>query len=326
MAFEIDASQVVSMFGDYYKNNGQGVKDINAALRHSFETKNAFTVVETDDSVLDNLNTEFGEVLQSFQKTYTPKGSIKFIPNRIQTFELKVDTSFYPDDLKRSYLEFLTTKNLDRSTWPFVRWVVEVYLMAQIQQDFELEAIFKGVYQAPTAGTANAAVDTMNGIKKIINDGITATKIAPIVTGALSTDPAAFCTQIETFIEAIPSLYRRRGLELNMADSLLIRYMKGRRAKYNNNYNQVSDLQAVEYYPNIKLHGYESHEGSEKIWASPKLNSILAFKGIANLSNFKIETDKREVAIFTDFRVGLGWLNDNYLFTNDQDVPEDPEP
>lgn len=320
MAFTIDPSDVVSMFGDYYKDNGQGFEDINNALRHSFETQNAFRVIETNDSVLDNVNAEFGEVLQSFQDAYTPKGSMKFAPNRIKTFEFKVDVLFKPDMLKHSWMEFVTSKNLDRSQWPFIRYVIEVYLMNQIQADLETEAIFTGVYKAPTVGTANAAIDTMDGIKKIINDGIDADKIIPITTGALSTDPKTFCTQIEDFVEAIPILYRKKPLEMNMSDTLLKRYRDGRRAKYNMNYAQVSDLMAVDARPNVSLNGYVSHEGSDKIWASPKLNSILAFKGFGNLKNFKVETSKREVAIFTDFRGGLGWLYDQALFTNDQDL------
>ncbi|HRH59783.1 MAG TPA: hypothetical protein PL045_04390, partial [Chitinophagaceae bacterium] len=246
MATTITSSQVVSDFGAYYIDEGQNEGNIHQRLREVFETRNAFTVIETEDTQLRETNVTYSEVLQSFQTTFTPKGGITFTPRTIQLFNVKVDQLFLPDALKNQWLAFLTSNNLDRTTWPFVRFFIERYVMGQISHDLETKGIYTGVQANPTPGTANNAIDTMNGVKTIINAGITATTISTIATGTPSTTPATWCTQVEDFTKGIPELYWGETMSLNMSRTLARRYKEGRRTKYNSNYEQVTDKMAVE--------------------------------------------------------------------------------
>ena len=88
-ATTITATDVVTDFGAYYMNNGQTEEDIRTALQETFETQNAFTVIESDDTKLRMVNAAFGEVLQSFQTTFTPKGSVVFKTREIDLFNIK---------------------------------------------------------------------------------------------------------------------------------------------------------------------------------------------------------------------------------------------
>lgn len=321
MPTTITASAVVSAFGDYYLNNGQTENDINTKLMEPFGTMDVFRVIESEDTILRETNTAFSEVLQGFQKAFTPKGGVTFTPKEIKLYNVKVDELFYPDDLKNSWLGFLTSNNLDRTTWPFVRWFIEEYVLKQIKEDLELQAIFGGVYSAPTAGTANAASAVMNGIKKIINDAITATTITVISTGAPSTTPETWCEQVEAFVASVPELYWHQNMTLAMSRSLALRYRRGRQKKYNMYYNQSSELETVEGFDNIKIKGLASHNATTKIWMTPAVNAVLGMKGGSNKDIVEVEKVDRQVKVYTDFYIGIGFINDSIVFTNDRELP-----
>lgn len=319
MATTITSSQVVTDFGAYYRNEGQNDSNIHDTLREGFDSTEVFTVVETEDTVLREVNVAYAEVLQAFQTAFTPKGGVTFTPKAIPLFNVKVDQSFYPDALKNQWLSFLTSENLDRTTWPFVRWFIEKYVMGQIKADLE-KNLYGAVYAAPTAGTAGAASASFDALKKIINAAITAGTITTIATGAPSSTPATWAGQVEDFCKLIPELYWNTPMSINMSRALALRYKQGRRIKYNSNYSQVAEAMAVQDFEQNIVKGFGSMTGVTKIWGTPKQNAILAFKGGSNQSIVEVEKVDRLVKVYTDFWIGLGFIQDSLVFTNDQDL------
>ncbi len=316
----INSAQVVADYGSFYIDNGQNMNDLKMRPFQEFGTKDAFTIIETDDTILRSANVEVGEVLQGYQDDYTPKGYVGFATGDILLYPVKVDQAFNPTKLVKTWLGFLTSKATDRKTWPFVRWFIQEYVLKQIDDDLEMKAIYNGVYAAPTAGVANNAVDTMNGMKKLINDKITAGKIAPIATGAPSNDPKIWCQQIETFCKALPEKYWDRPLTINMSRVLAQRYMEGRKLLYNVNYSQVADLKAIANFETFNITGRGSMIGAKKIWMTPKSNLVLGVRGFSNTNAVELESVDRKVKIWTDWWMGAGWWMDELMFTNDQDL------
>jgi hypothetical protein len=108
-----------------------------------------------------------------------------------------------------------------------------------------------------------------------------------------------------------------------MSDTLATRYRKGKRKKYGKDVNfvngvAVSDLSTIEDYPHIKVEGVLSHEGSDLIWATPADNRIRPMWG--NGSAFKVESVKREVAIYTDWFEALEFEVPELVITNDSAI------
>ena len=192
--------------------------------------------------------------------------------------------------------------------------------MKQINKDLETKAIYNGSYVAPTSGTANAANQVMDGIKKIINAAIVASLNGPLLTGAPEADAADWCTQVEEFAKQIPELYWSQTMGLNMSRALALRYREGRRKKYNINYAQVADLTKIEDFENITIVGRASQTGSSKIWCTPKGNAILAMKGGSNKDVMEVEKVDRLVKAYTDWWMGLGFIDDGLVFTNDVEL------
>jgi hypothetical protein len=320
MATTITATDVISSFGAYYIDMGQNTQNLLLRPFEPFGTRDAFTNVPTTDTQIRYSDVTVSEILQPYQDTYSAKGSSTFVPVTIDLKQVKVDQSFNPNNLVYSWLGFLTSNATDRTTWPFIRWFIEVYLLNQLMEDLELKAIYTGVYSAASGGNAGNAVDVIDGIKKIINAAITATTITPIVTGAPAADPADWVEQVETFVKGIPEKYWEKSLTINMSRTLALRYMEGKKKKYNMYYAQESDLRSIANFVNMKVAGRASMTGANKIWGTFVENAVFATKGFSNANGFELEKVDRTVKIWTDFHIGLGFLQKDLVFTNDQDL------
>lgn len=317
----VTITDLVNEFGSFYKDGGQGAKDILSRPFFPFGTREAMTNIPTNDTIIQMSDTEIGKVLQPWQKAYTPQSALTFKPVTINLRPVKVDHTLSPDDLKNlaySWLGFLSSPNIDRSQWPFIRWFIEEYSLNQTFEDLEMDAIYKGVYAAPVAGTPGLPGEAIDGVRKLINDNIA--NMSLINTGALSNDPVEFVTQLEEFVKSVGKRFWRSTMTINVNPDREVLFTEGMQKKYNINYAQVSDLKSIRNFSNITVAGRMSMDGSDKIWMTPKANIVFATKGFSNAEGYKVETEKRNVHIFTDFHIGLGFLQPDLVFTNDQDM------
>ncbi|MFC4261934.1 hypothetical protein ACFOWM_03525 [Ferruginibacter yonginensis] len=318
----ISVEQIIDDFGAYYQNQGQGAANLHMLPYESMDTQNAFTTVPTEDTILDEANVEVQEIVQQYQDDFTPSGGVEFEPVRIPLFKMKIDAEFNPHKLQRSWLGFLANNNTDVTTWPFIRWFIEMYLMKQSKEDLEMKAFYKGVYAAPTSGTAGDPSKVMDGVEKLLNDYIAAGALAPIVLGNINTlTDVQFVEKVELFVRSIPERYRYMVMDLNMNRSLREKYRRGVRAKYNMNYKQgdVSYDKVVDY-DNITIAGRPSMASKTRIWCTPKPNALFGVKGFGNIDNFEIEKEKRKIAIYTEWHAGLGFIQPKMIFTSDGEV------
>jgi hypothetical protein len=313
----MNAADVVTEFGAYYLNHGQGRKDLNKILHYKGEFDELFTTTPTDDTVIRKGSALMTRLLQPFQKTWSPTGDVTFTPSSITLFKQKVDFQDYPDELEETWLGFLADRDLDRKAWPFVKWLIEEHIVPRLIQDHELSEVYAGAYAAPgTPGTAGAAGTAMDGAKTIINAHIATGGITPIATGALSATPLTFVNQVEAFADAITPLYRTMPMNIAMNHPQSVIFKRGMREKYNTNYDQSTALMSVMDYPNLTIKGYHAMGSSGKLIATPKENAIRGVKRIANLGNLRVENIDRQVKIYNDFSVGVGYVIPELVFTN----------
>jgi hypothetical protein len=315
----IDIQDIIDEYGSYYLDAGQNQNDLLMRPFEKFGTRDAFFLRPTTETILRLSDVEVEEILQGYQDDFTAKGSATFRPVVINLTQVKIDNEFNPNKLVNSWLGFLTNEKVDRSQYPFIKWFIEDYLLKQVDKDLETKCIYKGTKVTPTPGTAGAAINAMDGVKKQINAGITAGDITPIVTGAAAIDPVDFCDQVEEFASAIPELYWDEKIVFNFSKTLHKRYRAGRQKKYNLMYAQVGDLDLIEDTA-MSVMGRTSMSGSEKIWGTMPTNYVMGVKGFSNASAFEIEKVKRKVAVYSDWWMGIGYLLADQVFTNDQDL------
>lgn len=321
----IDVSAVVAQFGAYYIANPNNMSRLRAILYQPSVTSKFFAERADDDTVYRSTLSKLNRIVQPFQKAFTPIGDIVFTPNQFPKFKIKVDMEETPDDLEATYLGFLAAlPELERANWPFIRWLVEVHVIAKIQEDLELNEYFSGVYAAPTAGTAGASGTAMNGLKKVIHDynaaGRTNLGNGAIATGAFDADPVVFVTQVESFVDAIPKIYRPKLDFVFMTVENAIKFKRGMRKKYNTYYSQTTDLTKLEDYENISVVGLPSMSAaaSNLIWTTQPDNRIRATKKATLANTMKIESVKRVVDLLTDWWEALNFEVPEFIFHNDQ--------
>lgn len=315
----MNVTDIVAEFGAVYQDSGQNAKDLAKKIYFKTETDALFSPVNTDDTVIRKGSSTMSRLLQPFQKTWTPIGGVTFNASTIELYPMKVDFDDYPDELEGTWLGFLASSDLDRKQWPFVKWLIEEHILNKMAEDYELNEVYKGVFAAPTPGTAGAISTAMNGVKKIINLGVAGGDITPIVTGAISTDPVTFVEQVEAFMAGVPAPYQDLLMKLGMSKVLARRFADGNRLKYNMNYAQITEMNTVDGY-NTSIVGVNSMVGSSKIFCTPNGNGIVATKKNQNIKTVRVESVKRQISIYTDFYKGVGFVVPSLVFTNDVEL------
>jgi hypothetical protein len=316
---EIDIDQLKADFGDFYLNSGQNLSNLHMLPYESFETMDAFTVVPTNDTIIRESNVEVEEILQQYQDEFTPKGKVEFQPVEFMLRQIKIDLEFNPTKLQRSWVGFLASNNIDRTQYPFVRWLFEQYVFMKSKEDMEKKAIYKGIYAAPQDGVAGEASKVMDGVRQVVTNFLADGKdVQEIISGAPAVDPATFVTQLENWAKALPEKYRRMVMSINLSRTLEERFVEGMQQKYNMHYAQVGQLKRIRNYENLSLVGRPSMEGEEGWWATPKYNALMGVKGFENSNAIKIEGAKRKVSLYTDWYAAIYFIQPKLLFVNDK--------
>jgi hypothetical protein len=316
----VKVSDIINEFGNYYIPQRQSTDRLVRQLRFPSVTEQSFRPILTDATEYRMSEVRIGELLQPFQKGWTPKGQSEFKPVTIKLYEMKLDHEVYPDEIEQSWLGFLADNDLDRREWPLVRYLIENELLPQFLEDYELNEVYNGVYQAPTPGTAGSPGTAMDGIKRQINDAINNGRITPISTGQLETDPVKFVEQIEDFADQVSEQYYGIQMPLNMSPTLVRRYQRGYKSKYGDSLDFNLNRTGQVDFSQIEVKPCHSMIGSNKIWMTPRENAIRLAKKSQNIEQVQLEGEDRKVKIWTDLYKGVGFPIPEIVFTNDQDL------
>jgi len=330
----MNVSEIITAFGAYYKREGQGTQKIYQQLIQGFVSHTAFTHIQTDETIWRGSEASHGVVVQPFQKAFTPQGTSEFKPAEIRMFHLKADLADYPDDIEASWLGFLSSNDVKRTDWPFVKYWIEKLVVPRINQDIELNEIGRGVYSAPTPSVAGAPGTAMDGILTVIQDHIDEGNITPIALGAVPEDPAEFVEYLEEFHAALPILYRNVPMNVYGPEDFVLRYKRGFRAKYGTNYGFSNDdfhNSSVKILDsNLTLVGLPSlnlnSEGdpNDRFFCTQKQNAILLTKRLGHKDGtFDVQGFDRQVKLLTDWWMGVGFIIPQVVFVNDGAASEE---
>lgn len=322
-ALGVSASLLNAEFGAHYIDGGQGVKDLHEQLYHGAKFDKQFALVYTRQDVYDQATVVTSEVTQPWQQGFTPSGDLTFKPSRSTLQRVKIDWQHDSYKLVGTYANFLRKEGgVPESQQPITAYVLNL-IAKQHVQDVELKAAYKGVYAAPTTGVAGPASTSIDGVRKKLNDAITAGTITAITTGALATDPVDFVTQMEGWADQIDELDRSQKLVVNIDDALARRFRRGMRVKYKDNNLSKDELNQFIDYPNIVVEGQYAMSGSSKFFATPEGNAVKAINvydqsGARN--RFQFLDDVRLVKAWLDYSMTYHFIDHGRVYTNEQTV------
>lgn len=310
-------SDVITQYGAYYIDAGQSVADLYKKLYRPSVTASFFQSRPTKNTQYRVGSSDLDRVLQPFQKAFTPIGTLTFKANPIDLFNFKIDKNEYPDEIVDSWAAFLEGDGIDRTQWPFVRWMLEVHIFDKAAEDYELNEAYAGLYAAPTPGTPGAAGTSMNGIKKQLTDY--GARVNTITMGAAPTVAIDFCGYVEDFVAAQAKEYRKRIDYVFMSEDHELLYKEGKRQKYNATYAQTADAVSIFHFPNAKVQGLPSMGASNNMWSTLAWNRIRPLKKAANAGNAMVkEFSARAVSIYTDWWEVLGFQHPESVYKSDQ--------
>lgn len=310
----ITTTDIVTEYGAYYIDAGQNKKRILSLLSQGREIVNYSTPIKTDDTIFRLANATFKTLVQPFQKTFTQKGGVEIVPNEIRQYRFKIDDEFMPDELYATWLGFLTSPNVNRKDWPFVKWLIEVYYKTQIDQDMELNEYYKGVYAAPATGVAGADGTGMNGVKKLLQDGVNAGTINTIPMDPLLA--ATIFDQVEAFTDEISEVYQGIKMNVFLSRKWYKKYLQDKRSQ--GFYQKTSDKEidsGIDFTP-LDVVPLASMVGTDDIFCTPKVNFLHISPATLTKNSFKIEEAKRAVAVMGDWSEGLGFGINQAVWTN----------
>lgn len=307
----ISVADVITEFGAHYLANSTNKKNLTRQIFQDMVTPSHCTPMITDDTVLRLSKGDIEEVLQPYQDAFTKKGSMDFAPKEIALRQMKIDWEDNPSRLKASWLGFLAANDTDRKTWPFIKWLLEERLVQRSRQDRELLAYFKGVYAAPTPGTAGSAGTVMDGFKKLIDLGLADASMNEVtLAGGLTT--ANIFDQVEAFSDALPQTWAGLDVSIHMSKGWHKAYHRDKRNTLGVQPTYEKGNEKIDF-DETKLVGLPSMANTDYIFATPKFNMIHATNR-QKAENFQVEGSKRTVSIYSDWWEGVGFMDNDLVY------------
>jgi hypothetical protein len=317
----MNIADIITEYGAYYEQAGQNKARILGMLTQGLVTPGFCTAVKTDDTVFKLGKLVMGNIVQSFQKGWTPKNPASFTANELRLYKMKIDEEIDPDDIEATWLGFLASGSVTRKDWPIVKFLIEhpeQGYIAAINRDMELKEYGNGVFIEPTPNAAGITGNSMNGIIYLLQQGVNGETINSVNIGALDKD--SIFDQVELFVDGISEIYQNVAMNVHMSPKWAKYYHRDKRVQGFYSFAGEGDIKkgitgAIDFTPQ-QIVPLPSLSGSDVIFATPKANLIHLTKKGENKTKFNIEESKRSVFLMADWWEGIGFGMDAAVWTN----------
>lgn len=312
-ASTLTITDVLSSYGSYFQNRGQAESSILQQMKEKRQLDAIAQKRVIDGDILELSQAEITGVIQTFKKTFSPKETATFTANPIRTRNIKIDLELYPDDIKSSWLGFLSNiAEGDRMNWPFVRWYFEKLVGPQWGKDLSA-CDWAGRYIAATndsvGGPSNGSYD---GLKhQVIADQAGSAKMNDLnLSQNLATATDVF-NGIEAAASGIPQHWINEEVVFLMSAKTELNYFRDRRNEHGSDYGQnntQSTGMTVDGRPNWKivpLLGMDQNDDHDWLVVTPASNILNVTRGTGY--NFHMESAKRAVAVMADWHEAMGF-------------------
>jgi hypothetical protein len=255
------------------------------------------------------------------KNTFDPKAdAVKPEPRYGYVEKCKVDLAFDEEDMDalwKSYLGELENRNPEKiNDLPYQKVFIEL-ILAQLKEDDQLEALYRGVRNA--AGTEPA--DMYHGFLKIIADDIAANIIKGnqiVDQAALVITPANALDAIEAVKALVPDRFRMRDMVCIISPTLMDYYNQDYRSTHGAlPYNTGFAKQAIDG-TNIKFEVEEGLQGSQRIIITPRYNFKYMAAGNGDMSRLTFQEFNRELKMLGDWRAGVNYAFPEYIWQNNR--------
>lgn len=196
-------------------------EDLKVKTRQGLEFENGIAeFCEGEEYYAAELITATGEVLQPYQGAFTKKGSITDSEVAYKIRPIKIDLEWTEIQLLKWHSAWRVNwfeAGRDPLEWSYPRYIYDRVLMPKMLEELNTLA-WSGEYAAPTAGTAGASINSVDGYAKVLADLITAGTVpAGNVIGITAPTTTNIREMVEQFLSGIPTALTRNGGQVLMS-------------------------------------------------------------------------------------------------------------
>lgn len=277
------------------------------------------------DDLISSTTLEMDDVIQPYQWEFTPNNNETFEGIDFPLEDLKMDLKWTQDDLdefhKTWYHEWrqlgdaMVNKN-------FFAYLYQQEIIPKVTEEIN-NLDMNGARVDPTPGVAGSMLESMDGLKTVIQDAIAGSVITPITTGALTASDAV--DKMELFVDGLPAKYQKNGGTILCSTSNQTNYARNYRDNYGSAVGSAENKNPenkIDGFP-IYVKGVTSLEGSDMLIFIPdRVKSFYIGKktGMTNLlPQLRWQEDERILKGLGEFYRCVGYTNPFNLFVNDQD-------
>jgi hypothetical protein len=319
---ELTIEQILEEYGRYYEDAGQNLSRLKRGFMQSSETLQYATSIPTDDTIFKLANPLFQPVLQAFQRGFTPRGAVKFIPNPIELKPIKIDYKFFPTDIESSWLGFLggdSSRTLEN--WPITKYMLEEFLMNQAIEDKELNGVYKGIWKDPTQGEAGLTGNCMNGLKKALVDGANHSEYPiNVIEGVKALNEDTIFDQLEYYDKQISELYTGKRLIHFVAQKWVRAFKSAKRA---NGYYFIDGASKINSEIDFTEHvvvGLPSMNGTNDIFTTMRENILHLRKRDLSKVHVDIQKVDREIKFLIHWWEAVGFACNAMVWTSKETI------
>ncbi len=300
----------------------QYAPEVAQQFRVGLEFENMVPFVQAD-KIYTAPNATMSDLVQPYQPRFTPNNTESWDAVDNELVPIKMDLEFNEEQLMTLYDKWAVQyaeAGKEQLEMTYYKYVIE-NLVTPVYHDNMNQLSWNGVYNAPTAGTPGAVLDSCDGFKVKIAAAITAGKLTPVPSGSFTSSDIR--SKLEDWMKAMPAAVRGRGGVVYMSDTNARNYYYDFRGDFST--ATWSNLQAaggmtIDGFP-VKVVGVKAMEGSNRWIFVPagKQNMICGTRrGYAREPQFIFDADLytlRAKAVIYRFYGFEYWAN---LYVNDQ--------
>lgn len=220
---------------------------MNSVLRQDVVTLKHFKTVRVDYAYSAPNIAITGELFQAYQANFTPNNTETITSEKYVLQDVKIDIQWTATELN----SFLAS--WDPSMSPlgkaaldykfFTDYLVGNHVYPVARQAFEQKMIYTGVRVAPTTDVAGVAIAAIDGLEKIVNTAISASKMTGRIVAIGTINAGNVFDKIKLFCDSLPEVVKAVPRKVLCAPEIFDLY-------------QYACYQKNQYVVNVKTEGY----------------------------------------------------------------------
>ena len=273
---------------------------------YAFKTMLHATVAEGNKGKRTLTEIMVGDLVYAWNKNFNPRqNAIDYRPREIEVVAQKFDLAFVPQEYEATYLGAARKKGQNPGSDLPAEAEHMMLIMAKIAAELE-NAVLRGQIDNAIAVNDRKIIQNMNGFLKVIAMELAAGTISPVaVSGGAWTETNVVPT-LEAMVRRLDPQVKDQPLTVYAPYHVVEKY----KSAYRDNYGKFTgalkpDDGIMIDMGQAKMVSLPGLGTSNRVLITPQSNVLIDYDSFGDTTTFNIETEKRELHLYGDFKMGV---------------------